>query len=441
MSQAAVTELERRDSWLVGAWYGLGVLVLATVIGSVNRQIILLVTEPFKQSMGLSDTQIGLLNGFALTLVAAIATYPMGWLADRVDRRVLLAVCVVVWSLSTVAFGLAQTFPLLFVFGMGIAVGEAILGPITYSMIPDLFPRDKWLVANYVFFVAALLGASVGVSASGALIGFIEANKDALPAALASLETWRSALILSTIAGPALAVAVLLIPLRKRIVDAAASSSGKLIAYFKTHARSLCGVFLGFGICYAASYTMSGWLAPALQRVFGETPQRMGLILGATSAVAALAGVGGSYILVRVLRKRFGDTAPMRAAQIAIALALATTCFLPLAASATQVYALSALKTGFVTAAMCLSPAILQFIAPAQMRGRVIALGGLVSIVFGALAPLMVGIVSDNVFSRPEQLFWSIAAVSAPCLLAGLLLMLYGTKTLPDTIRAASEQS
>ena len=101
----AETMEHAREPSLVMAWYGLAAVALASAFAQVDQRILILVTEPIKRSLGLSDTQIGRLNGIALSLVAAIATYPMGMLADRLDRRRLLAACVLLWSASTAVCG------------------------------------------------------------------------------------------------------------------------------------------------------------------------------------------------------------------------------------------------------------------------------------------------------------------------------------------------
>lgn len=426
---------------LWAAWYGVGVLAVATIVSTVNNIIINLTTDPIKQSIGLSDTQIGAIGGLGMTLMAAVAAYPMGWLADRMDRRVLMFVCVGLWSLATIAFGLSHSFGALMGWAVLMSVSEAVLGPMTYSMIPDLFPRDKWVVANYVFFLSALLGWSMGLGASGALVGWVEANRTALPFGLAAAETWRGALILSTITGPVLMAAVLLIPLRRRIIDVAASSTAGMIDFIRSNARSLFGVFFGFGISYAALGTMRGWIAPALMRTFGETPAEVGAVLGWSTMLAAVGGVGCGWMLTQVLQKRFGAVTNMRVAQIGIAGGCISALVMPFAASAAQLYAVSAFGLGLIMMAMSLSPAILQFLSPAHMRGRVIALGGLITLLFGSLSPVAVGLFSDNVFHGPTQLLWAMSAVATPSLLVGLLIMLYGTKTLPDTIEDAALRS
>lgn len=320
-AHATDTAGHRVPQRLTAAWYGLAVLVVATIFAAIDRQILLLVTEPLKHALALSDSQIGALNGIALSLVAALAVFPMGWLADRVDRRTLLWVCVLVWSLATGACGLAQTFPQLFVCGMGIAVGEAILGPITYSIIPDLFPQDRWIIANYVFFLAGVVGGALGLSLSGGTIGLIEAHHAALPPLVAHLATWRVALLAVALPGPVIAVLIALIRTRPRIVSEAAERGSGLLAYFREHLRTLVGVFVGFGFAASAWGTIQTWMPVALVRVFGQTPAQTGVRLGITAAVASLIGVLASGLLVRKLRGRFGDHTPMRVAQFGIAVA------------------------------------------------------------------------------------------------------------------------
>ena len=85
------------------AWFGLAVLVIVAFFANIDRQILVLLTEPIRQDFGLSDLQIGLLQGAGIALFAGAAALPIGWVADRVDRRLVLAVCILVWSAATAA--------------------------------------------------------------------------------------------------------------------------------------------------------------------------------------------------------------------------------------------------------------------------------------------------------------------------------------------------
>ncbi len=436
----AIATQTRNKPLLIAAWYGLIVLAIVSISVSVNRQLIPLVTEPMKQSLSLSDAQIGVLNGFALLLATALATFPMGWLADRVDRRRLLAICIVIWSAATVGFGYSASFKMLMFFAIAAAVGEAVLGPLVYSMIPDLFPRERWIAANYVFYVVNLLGASAGLSIGGALLGTAEIHRASLGALLHTDDPWRMAVILCAITAPILILLVLMVRLKRKPGGAATEDPAMsgVLAFFGAHARTCTGVFLGFGVTYAANLTMASWFLPAMTRVYNIPPSDVGMTLGVVYGVGAVSGVGLSFLLVRLLRPRFGDLVPMKVAQIFVLAAIIVTPPLLIASDATSAYILAGLKTAFTTGCFSVSPAILQMLAPAHMRGRVIALGGLISLVFASVGPLTIGLVSDNLFPGPEWLMWAIVSVTLPCFVIGLLLLRYGAASLPGTIAASA---
>jgi MFS family permease len=423
------------------AWFGLAALTLVGFMYNLSRQVIVLVTEPLKRELLLSDTQIGVLNGFALSLVAALAVFPLGWLTDRADRRLLLAGCIAIWCVGTIGFGLAHDFTSLFGFAMGIAVLEAILGPITYSIIPDLFPRERWVSVNYAFYVLNVLGVSIGLTAAGLLLSAADASRPVLPAEFADLASWRIAMQMVAATAPLAILLVLLLRMRPHAPPASGHSAvaTSLLAYFRTHARALVGVFFGFGIIYSANGVLMVWLPPALTRVFDVPPSEVGVKLGLIFSASALTGVAISALWVNRLRARHGELAPMVVAQGSTVLAGIATLGLAFAPTPHFVYVAAALKTVFVTACLSLSPAILQLIAPAHMRGRVIALGGLVAILFMTLSPALVGLVSDHLFPASKDLMLAAATVCVPCFIAGVLLLRFGARGLPTVFAAARD--
>ena len=425
---------------LAAAWYGLAVLVITTVFAAVNRQVLILVTESLKRDLHIGDAQIGALNGIALTFVAAIATFPLGWLADRVDRRRLLWICVLIWSAATALCGFARDFPELFACSMGIAVGEAVLGPITYTIIPDLFPPGRRITANYVFFLASILGASGGLALSGAIIGWVDGGRASLPGALATMQTWRIALVCVATFGPLLALMIAFIPLKHhlRVVAVVARADG-ILAYFRAHARTLTGVFFGFGLIAIGWGTVSVWMAVALMRVFHESPANVGTRLGAIGAIGSLLGVLLSGWLVRVLGDRLKERAPIRVSQIGGLIFLVLTPLYLVATSPIQMYAIALVQGVGSIAAVSLSPTLLQLIAPTRMRGRVVAIGGLLYIALGSLSPLAVGLMSDLLPGRPRDLLVAMTIVALPCVALGVALLSLTERTLGRTIAAAAD--
>src|SRR5690606_13029058 len=106
----------------------------------LDRTVVSIVIEPIRKEFGLSDGQLGLLTGMVYGLTFALAGIPLGLLVDRVNRRRLLAVLVLVWSGFTALAGFAQTFAHLLLARMGVGAAEAGGSPASMSIISDLFP-------------------------------------------------------------------------------------------------------------------------------------------------------------------------------------------------------------------------------------------------------------------------------------------------------------
>ena len=127
----------------LSAWYALGVLTLVTLFSFVDRGVLILQAEVIRKAFSLSDVQLGFLQGPGVAIFAALAAYPVAWLADRYDRRAVLAGSVLFWSLAVIGSGLAQTYEQMVLACALVGAGEAGLVPIVYALIPDLFPEKR----------------------------------------------------------------------------------------------------------------------------------------------------------------------------------------------------------------------------------------------------------------------------------------------------------
>ena len=103
----------------------LGLLVVVYTFNFIDRQILSILIEPIKLELGLNDTQMGLLTGFAFALFYATLGIPIARYADRGNRRNLIALALGVWSFMTAASGLALNFWHLLIARIGVGVGEA----------------------------------------------------------------------------------------------------------------------------------------------------------------------------------------------------------------------------------------------------------------------------------------------------------------------------
>ena len=113
--------------------YALSVLVVVYTFNFIDRQILSILLEPIKNDLGLSDTALGMLTGFAFALFYATLGIPIAKYADRANRRNLIALALAIWSAMTALSGLAQNFWHMLAARIGVGVGEAALNPSAFS--------------------------------------------------------------------------------------------------------------------------------------------------------------------------------------------------------------------------------------------------------------------------------------------------------------------
>lgn len=149
--------------------YSLVLLLVIYIVNNVDRQIMNVLVEPVKRDLGLSDGQIGWLIGGSFALFYTVAGFPIARLADRGNRRNIIAVALVVWSAMTVVCGLARTFPQLLVARIGVGVGEAGCTPPAHSMLSDTFPLAKRATAISIYGLGVPIGMLIGLAFGGYL--------------------------------------------------------------------------------------------------------------------------------------------------------------------------------------------------------------------------------------------------------------------------------
>ncbi len=177
------------------AWFALWVLFAINAMNFFDRQILGAVGEAVRREWGMSDGAMGAL-GTAFTLLYAFVGLPLGRLADRTERKWILSAGVFLWSLTTVASGLARNFWQLFALRLGVGVGEASCAPAATSLIGDLFPANRRAKALSIF----MLGLPIGIALSFAVSGTI-----------ARSYGWRAAFYVAGIPGLLCAIAVLFV--------------------------------------------------------------------------------------------------------------------------------------------------------------------------------------------------------------------------------------
>lgn len=434
---------EKTQKALPSAWYALAVLVIATVLGSVDKVILTLLTEPMRIALTLSDTQLGLLQGAGIVLFTGIATLPLGWLSDRYDRRVVLAACVLLWSAATAMRGTAMDYGVLFIASIGLGVGEAGLTPITNSMIPDLFPRAQRVLANAVFALSAIFGSALGALVGGTVVHLTDDLRHWLPASMQHLEPWRLTFFVMASAGVPVALLVLSIRRTRRSVPPPATSA-KAVAdaraddapsgfaplatlsggqpdaandigfrdHLRKHWRTFSGLVIGVGLASIGLSSIGTWLPIVAAREYGATPAQMGQGMGLAFLCGTVVGGLLGVASMRYVQPRMGPAAALRIIMLGNLTAALLSTLLLFTRSANDAFMLLALLVVPLISGAVLLPNVLQDAAPSHLRARTIALLTMASLPFGVVGPLVVGMLSDALKSVPNGLAISIVATT-----------------------------
>lgn len=219
----------------------------------MDRQILAILLEDIKADLVLSDTQLGLLSGFAFAIFYATLGIPVAAMADRMNRINLISIALALWSAMTAACGLAQNFVQLLAARIGVGIGEAGSSPPSHSIIADLYPADKRALALSIYALGVTLGAAAGQMFGGNLTYFFD---------------WRIAFIVIGLPGVILAIVVKLFatePPRRAEPGAAHDESQPSI---KDGFRSILShaaarwMIAGVTVTSAIGYALTGWTRP-----------------------------------------------------------------------------------------------------------------------------------------------------------------------------------
>lgn len=199
--------------------YVLGALLLVYIFNFIDRTIVNILTEPIKLTFGLEDWQMGLLGGPAFAVLYTFLGIPIARGAERYNRVVIISVAVAVWSLFTALCGFAASFLMLFLFRIGVSIGEAGCTPPAQSLIADYFKPSRRATAVSIYALGVPLGGMLAAVFGGQLAGIDGAEFGAWVESVglgflfgtldwSQVEGWRIAFVVVGIPGLLLALIV-----------------------------------------------------------------------------------------------------------------------------------------------------------------------------------------------------------------------------------------
>ena len=166
--------------------YILGILLTVYIFNFIDRTIINILTEPIKESFGVEDWQMGLLGGPAFAILYTFVGIPIARFSEKHHRVWIIAGSVALWSLMTALCGFATSFVALFIFRIGVSIGEAGCSPPANSLIADYFVPAERSTAVSVYALGIPLGGMVAYVFGGYIVGSLDG-----PIIGAMLESWN----------------------------------------------------------------------------------------------------------------------------------------------------------------------------------------------------------------------------------------------------------
>ena len=380
-----------------GARYTLMVLMAIYVVNHVDRQLMYILLEPARLELELDDWQMGWIVGGGFALFYAFMGIPIGRIADRTNRRNLIALALGIWSLFTAASGLARGFWQLMAARIGVGVGEAGCTPPAHSMLSDLFPAER---RGRVFSIYQL-GVPIGTLFGLAFGGY-----------LADTIGWRNAFLLMGVPGVGLAVIAartLVEPERgaqEQGVSTEVQPLGEVLR-FLWRLPSLRHALIANSLQTLPLAAFASFNAAYLTRVHGLTVSEAGLGLGLIFGV-----VGGSSVLLSghladALRRRDERWIlwlPMAGALLSVPFSVIAY----LAATPELTFAALACATAFNHLYSSLGHAQMQALVKPRMRAimSAVALFAMNIVGFG-IGPVLVGGLSEA-FGGEQQLRYAL---------------------------------
>ena len=408
-------------------WLVVGLLALASVVSQFDRTVINLMVEPIKAEFGLNDTAFGALQSVAFGIFYVLACIPLGRMADYSNRRLLIAVCLGLWSLFAMASGLARSYWTLFLTRIGVAVGEASLTPAGLSMLSDHFPPSRLGRPVAGFLMSAPVGQGLAFIGGGTLLTALTGSQLLETGLLAGFEPWQAAFIM--IGAPGLLLVPMFLLLRepeRRGVRVEGLSAGETARLIGSMWRALVPMFIGFAMVLLVAYSIAIWTPALLERVHGWNSSQIGWGFGLVLITFGMTGViAGGWLNDWVAARGHRD-APLRVAAGGFAIGGLCGVLAPLMPSPYLTLALLGGALFFGNMPFPCAATSLQLIVPNRARAQISAVYVTFTTLVGlGVGPTVIGVMTDYVFRDPAQVGHSMAVVigvAAPIMVLMMLL-------------------
>ena len=395
------------------SYSAVAILTLAQIFAFIDRQIPSMLVEPIKQDFNLTDSQIALLGGAAFSIFYAIMALPIGYAVDRYQRTKVLGTGIFLWSLMTALAGLANSFGKLFGARIGVAVGEAVMAPTSVSLVSDSFPENKQGKPMGIITAGVYIGIGITLLGGGFLIDYLTSIGGITLPLIGYLKPWQATFMIVGIPGLLLAIAAFYLKEPKRLeeqTDKQLKDRKNVFLHLKEHRKTLIPMFGGLIFMALIFYSFSFWAPTMMIRTFDISLTEVGFILGMITIISSITGTIAAGSAVDYLRNKNYSDAPVRAAMIAVILALPPIISLSFVQSELGAWICIALYLLFISSFAPLGLLAISGVSTGNVKGQTAAIHAFLMMAFGlSLGPQLTAFFTDFVFVDPNLLINSVS--------------------------------
>ncbi|CAN5462947.1 MFS transporter [soil metagenome] len=363
------------------AWAAVVVLAFVGTLNYVDRFLPAVLTEPLKDDLALSDTEIGLINGFGFLVVYAVIGIPIARLADRGAFGLVISACLGLWGSMTMLGGAVQSGFQLALTRVGVAIGEAGSTPAAHAYVARNFEPHRRAAP------LSVITLSIPLASAASLIG---------GGLLAEALGWRTAFVIMG------AISVLFVPVVLTILGRRQPMPATPVRHAMTSTRwwellrkpSFLAIVLGAACISVAGYSLTTFAPAYLMRARGMSLGEVGVQYGIASGITGILGL--------LVVGRISDKLAARDSRWPLWLvATVTAALLPFSTLAFVVDS-TTLSVWFIalsyvagTAYMAPSIAAIQRMVLPEQRATASAIFLFFGAVLGSAGPFVTGLISD----------------------------------------------
>lgn len=382
MSAPSAAEAARETHIRRRAWAGVSVLAVVGTLNYADRFLPAVLAEPIREELALSDTAIGVINGFGFLAVYALVGIPIARISDRGAYGLVISGCLSLWGVMTMLGGAVQSGFQLALTRVGVAVGEAGSTPAAHAYVARNFAPERRAAPLAVITLAIPLASAASLIGGGLL---------------AQALGWRTAFVVMGALSVVFVPVVLAVLGRRQspLMEPVATERVPVNWWDILRKPSYLAIVAGAASISVAGYAVTTFAPAFLMRARGMSLGDVGLHYGIASGAAGILGL----LVVGKVADRLSAVDPRWLLWLVAAMTAALIPFSTLGfVVGSSTLAVSFIALSYVVGTAYLAPSIaaIQRLVPAEQRATASAIFLFFSAILGSAGPFVTGLLSDG---------------------------------------------